>query len=315
MKLRCQFNFKGVFKITNEQIVKMFLIYQESRNLSPATIDWYKYLTADFITYCNDNAIQIESMKTPEARQWVNWLQKGEDNHYKGNSINCHIRAIKTMFNYFMEDEYLEKNPFAKVMQIKTDKVIIHTFEQEEIKNMLAQLNGKGFYDLRDNLMLRIMYDTGLRVSEIINLKITDVDTDKNLVKVFGKGHKERMVPFGRSVKRELVKYLPKRNKSVPHDLDDGYLLCTNQGTALNRRNILRKIQIVGKKANVEGKRLSPHTFRHSFAKQFLVSGADLFSLQSIMGHEKLETTRRYVHLLTEDIQKKHRQFSPMDNL
>ncbi|ABO50641.1 phage integrase family protein [Desulforamulus reducens MI-1] len=301
--------------MTNEQMVKMFLIYQESRNLSPRTLEWYKYITAKFINYCNDNDIQIDSLKTPEARQWVNWLQKGSETQYKGNSINCHIRAIKTMFNYFMEDEYIDKNPFHKVSKIKVDNTIIHTFEPDEIKKMLAQLNKNTFYDLRDNLMLRIMYDCGLRVSEIINLKITDIDTDKNMFKVFGKGHKERMVPFGRSVKRELVKYLPKRNKAVPHDLDEGYLLCTNQGTPLHKRNILRKIRIVGQGAGIEGKRLSPHTYRHSFAKQYLMAGGDLFSLQTIMGHSSLNSTRRYITLLTEDIQKQHRQFSPLDNL
>ncbi|WP_066639653.1 tyrosine-type recombinase/integrase [Desulfolucanica intricata] len=301
--------------MTNEKMIKMFLIYQESRNLSQQTIEWYKSITAKFLDYCNENDIEIESMKTPEARQWVNWLQKDSDNNYKGNSINCHIRAIKTMFNYFMEDEYLEKNPFAKVKQIKVDKVIIDTFEPEEIKKMLNHLKKNTFYDLRDNLMIRILYDCGLRVSELINLKIIDIDIEKNIIKVFGKGHKERYVPFGRSVKRELVKYLSKRNKTVPEDLDEGYLLCTNQGTALNRRNVLRKIRIVGHKAGIEGKRLSPHTFRHSFAKQYLMSGGDLFSLQSIMGHNNLSTTRRYIHLLTEDIQKKHRQFSPLDNL
>ena len=301
--------------MTNEEMVKTFLIYQESRNLSPNTIEWYQYITDRFIVYCNKNNIQIDSMKTPEARQWVNWLQKGSDVKYKQNSVNCHIRAIKSMFNYFIEDEYIAKNPFAKVSKIKVDNVIIHTFEPEEIKKMLAQLKKNTFYDIRDNLMIRILYDCGLRVSEIINLKTNDIDTEKNLVKVFGKGHKERYVPFGRSVKRELVKYLSKREKSVPHDLDEGYLLCTNQGTPLQKRNILRKIRIVGQGAKIEGKRLSAHTYRHSFAKQYLMSGGDIFSLQTIMGHSSLISTRRYIHLLTEDIQKKHRQFSPLDNL
>lgn len=300
--------------MTNKELVKMFLLYQESRNLSPKTIEWYGYITKNFLAYCNENGIQIETMKTPEARQWVNHLQNNEIN-YKGNSINCHIRAIKTMFNYFMEDEYISRNPFTKIKQIKTNKVIIPTFEPEEIKLMLNQFNKNRFSDFRDNLIIRILYDCGLRVSEVTALKIPDIDTERNLLKVFGKGHKERIVPFGRGVKREIFKYLAKRERVVPKDIDEGYFFSTREGTALLPRNILRKIVIVGNKAGIEGKRLSPHTFRHSFAKQYLMAGGDLFSLQTIMGHSSLLSTRRYISLLTEDIQKKHRQFSPLDNL
>lgn len=300
--------------MTNEKLVKMFLLYQESRNLSPRTIEWYGYITKNFLDYCNENGIQIETMKTPEARQWVNHLQKNEIN-YKGNSINCHIRAIKTMYNYFLEDEYISKNPFAKVKQIKTDKVIIPTFEPEEIKLILNQFKKNCFADYRDSLIIRVLYDCGLRVSEATSLKTSDIDTEKNLLKVFGKGHKERLVPFGRGVKREIFKYLSKREQVVPKDIDEGYLFSTREGTALLPRNVLRKIVIVGKRAGIEGKRLSPHTFRHSFAKQYLMAGGDLFSLQQIMGHSSLLSTRKYITLLTDDIQKKHRQFSPLDNL
>ncbi|TEB13586.1 Tyrosine recombinase XerD [Pelotomaculum sp. FP] len=178
----------------NKQLVKMFILYQESRNLSPKTIEWYRYITKNFLDYCNEHEIKIDTMKTPESRQWVNWLQKNEAD-YKGNSINCHIRAVKTMFNYLLEDEYISRNPFAKVSQIKTDKVIIPTFEPEEIKLMLKQFNKNHFADVRDSLIIRVLYDCGLRVSEVTNLKIADVDTEKNLLKVFGKGHKERFVP------------------------------------------------------------------------------------------------------------------------
>ncbi|WP_282434375.1 tyrosine-type recombinase/integrase [Pelotomaculum sp. FP] len=112
-----------------------------------------------------------------------------------------------------------------------------------------------------------------------------------------------------------MFKYLSRREKIVPNDIDEGFFFSTRQGTALLPRNVLRKIVLIGKKAGIEGKRLSPHTFRHTFAKQYLMAGGDLFSLQQIMGHATLISTRKYISLLTEDIQKKHRQFSPLDNL
>ncbi|GBF32271.1 phage-related integrase/recombinase [Desulfocucumis palustris] len=304
--------------MTNQELVNYFLMYQETKNLSKNSIDWYKTMLDKFLTFCKENKVSITSMGVPHARGYVHWLQNCKSKlgkKYADNGINGYIRAIKVMFNYLMEDEYIEKNPFAKVRQIKTDKVIIQTFELEEVKKMLTQLKRNVYADLRSALLIRILFDCGLRISEARNLKIADIDTERNVLKVFGKGHKERKVPFGRSVKREILKFLAKREKSVPKDLDEGYLFSTRMGTPLTNRNVLRKIQIVGKKAKIEGKRLSPHTFRHTFAKMYLMQGGDLFSLQQIMGHTDLATTRQYVHLLTEDIQKKHRQFSPLDNL
>ncbi|ABO48918.1 phage integrase family protein [Desulforamulus reducens MI-1] len=304
--------------MTNQELVKTFLMYQETKNLSKRTIEWYQFTLNKLIDYCKENNISIESMTTPQARQYVFSLQKSisrTGKKYADNGINGYIRSVKIMFNYLFEDEYIEKNPFAKVKQIKTDKVIIETFEVEEVKRMLNQFNKKVYTEFRDALLIQILYDTGIRISEAINLKISDIDTDKNMFKVFGKGHKERMVPFGRSIKREILKYLPKRNKEVDKELDEGYLFSTRNGTALTIRNVHRKIVEVGTKAKIKGKRLSAHTFRHTFAKTYLVNGGNLFSLQTIMGHNDLSTTRKYVHLLTEDIQKQHRQFSPLDNL
>lgn len=304
--------------MTNQELVNYFLMYCESKNLTSNSIDWYKLMLDKFLEYCQQNNINIESMTTPQARQYINWLQNQktrENESYRDNAINGFVRAVKVLFNYLLEDEYIDKNPFQKVRQIKTDKVIIHTFEPEEVKKMLNQFDIKNYCDIRDALLIRMLYDTGLRISEAIFLKIENVDLEKNLLKVFGKGHKERMVPFGRSVKRELVKYLPKREKEISKDIDERYLFASREGTPLSSRNVLRKIKEIGKKAGIEGKRLSAHTYRHTFAKTYLMAGGDLFSLQTIMGHTKLETTRKYVYLLTEDIQKKHRQFSPLDNL
>lgn len=293
-------------------------MYQETKNLSDRSIEWYERTLDKFLEYCQQCNFSIENFALPMARGYVHWLQNTKSkkgNKYADNGINGFIRAVKVMFNFLLEDEYIEKNPFAKVKQIKTDKVIIETFEPEEVKKMLNQFSKRIYCDLRDALLIRVLYDCGLRISEAINLKITDVDTEKNLIKVFGKGHRERMVPFGRNIKREILKFLPKREKAIPKDLDEGYLFSTRQGTALGQRNVIRKIQVVGKKAGIEGKRLSPHTFRHTFAKTYLMAGGDTISLQQIMGHADLSTTRQYVHLLTEDIQRKHRQFSPLDNL
>lgn len=304
--------------MTNQELVNYFLMYQETKNLSSRSIEWYQRTLNKFLEYTKAENININTMTVPQARGYVHWLQNADTKtgrKYKDNGINGFIRSVKVMFNYFIEDEYLDKNPFQKVKQIKTDKVIIESFEPEEVKKMLAQFNKSIFTDHRDYLLILVLFDCGLRISEAVNLKIQDIDTDRNILKVFGKGHRERMVPFGRSVKREILRYLPKREKAVSKDLDEGYLFSTRLGNPLMIRNALRKIKSVGTKAGIKGKRLSPHTFRHSFAKQYLMQGGDVFSLQQILGHSDISVTRGYVNLCTENIQKKHRQFSPLDNL
>ncbi|HZK43857.1 MAG TPA: tyrosine-type recombinase/integrase [Syntrophomonadaceae bacterium] len=304
--------------MTNKEYINYFLMYCESKNLTLNSVDWYRLMLDKFLEYSNQFDIEFDTMTTPEARQYINWLQNQnnrENKPYRDNAINGFIRGVKVFFNFLYEDEYIEKNPFAKVKQIKTDKVIIETFKPEEIKKMLNQFDRSSYYGLRDALLIRLLYDTGLRISEALSIKIDDIDLNRSLIKVFGKGHKERVVPFGRNVKREILKFLIRRRKEIPKQVDEGYLFSTKDGLPLSSRNVLRKIKEIGSKAGIEGKRLSPHTFRHSFAKTYLMAGGDVISLQTIMGHSKLETTRKYVYLLTEDIQKKHRQFSPMDNL
>lgn len=123
--------------MTNEQYISTFFTYQSSRNLSKKTMGWYEYVMQKFLGYLDENGKNIADFRTPDAREWVVDLQKDE-RHYKGNTVNGHIRAVKTMFNYLVEDEYLTKSPFAKVSQIKTDKVLISTFTPEEVKKMLA---------------------------------------------------------------------------------------------------------------------------------------------------------------------------------
>jgi integrase/recombinase XerD len=152
--------------------------------------------------------------------------------------------------------------------------------------------------------------DTGLRISEAISLKLEDIDWNRNSVKVMGKGSKERIVPFGRAVRKALMAYLDRRG-----NLDTDMLFVTEYGETVRRQKALEAIKALGKKAGITGVRVSPHTLRHTFAKTFLVNGGDPFTLQQILGHTTLDMTRKYIALANSDLQTAHSKYSPADKL
>jgi len=155
---------------------------------------------------------------------------------------------------------------------------------------------------------------TGIRLSELARLQVNDVDLERGYFKVFGKGARERYVPFGAKVQKVLWKYLHQFRPEPGHP-NVGNLFLQSSGRELSRDQIYRLVRRYGEKAGITGVRCSPHTFRHTFAKSFLMNGGDLFTLQKILGHSSLAVVRMYVQLTPDDIRVQHRQHSPVDCL
>jgi integrase/recombinase XerD len=166
----------------------------------------------------------------------------------------------------------------------------------------------------RDSVIILILLDTGLRVSELINLKIDNVWLDEGLIKVLGKGNKERLVPIGKQIRKLLWRYINQyRPETARPNLDNLFL--TRDGRPLTKNRVDSIMKRYGKIAELTGIRCSPHTLRHTFAINYLRNGGDVFSLQKILGHSSLEMTRRYCELANADIKKAHAIASPVDNL
>ncbi len=149
-------------------------------------------------------------------------------------------------------------------------------------------------------------------MSELVNLQIKDLDLERGFFKVMGKGARERLVPFGAKVQTALWKYIHKF-RPEPFHPNIGNLFLRSDGWSLTCDQVYRLIRNYGRKAGIEGVRCSPHTFRHTFAKKFLINGGDLFTLQKILGHSSLAVVRMYVELTSEDVQIQHRRYSPVD--
>ncbi|UCC38187.1 MAG: tyrosine-type recombinase/integrase [Candidatus Aminicenantes bacterium] len=212
-----------------------------------------------------------------------------------------------------IEEGVITENPSKKISRIKNDQTVIATFSNEQIIAMLKFTKHQmDFPGIRNYALITLLYDTGCRISELLELKVDDIQLDEKTLTLKGKRRKGRVVPFGDRSLIGLVKYLNRRTTLFGKD---GVLFLTKFGDPLTRRMTNKIIERIGEKAKVENVRLSAHTFRHTFAKNWLMNGGDIFSLQKILGHRTLGMVKNYVNITFKDIQLQHSKFSPGDNL
>lgn len=189
---------------------------------------------------------------------------------------------------------------------------IIETFTEEQISILLSAPDKGRFVGLRDYFIMLLLLDTGIRLSELVGIKIADIKLPENEVIITeAKGGKQRRVFLSSRTKETLKKYLRVRGE-IP---GNQYLFVSSEDLPIRQRNVQERLSIYGQKAKLEGVRVSPHTFRHTFAKMYIMRGGDPFSLQALLGHATLDMVKNYVNLWGTDLQKMHRQFSPVEYL
>lgn len=237
-----------------------------------------------------------------------------QDKGLSGHAINCYLRAIRAFWSWLVHEETILSNPFAKVRIPKPPKKVIPSFSESQIQALLGVIRTSTPVGFRDWTMILTLFDTGMRASELVNLKLEDVNLNDGIVKVYGKGAKERIVPIGARVQRAIWKYL-QRYRLQPANPLCSNLFLTRNGESLTVNRLETIIENYGRKAGIEGLRCSPHTFRHTFAIIFLRNGGDVFSLQRILGHETLDMVRNYVNLAQQDVQAAHARSSPVDSM
>ena len=219
----------------------------------------------------------------------------------------------RVLFNWMIEQNYLEESPLKRIKAPRALADQISPFRSDQIENLLTTAQ-KSRHPRRDETIILMLLDTGLRASELIGLRLCDIDMDTRSCVVIGKGNKKRTVYFGRPTTKALYKYL----KEHPREADDALFTADRgitAGEALTRSGLLQLVERLGKKAGIELTRCSPHTFRHTFAVEFLRNGGNVFSLQQMLGHSNLQMTNRYVAFAEADIENQHRQFAPSDRL
>jgi tyrosine recombinase XerC len=274
-----------------ERYIEKFVRYLDiEKNYSPHTILNYQLDLADFQLFLKEQT--IENVDYLALRKYLAVLK---EKSLGARSVARHLSTLRSFFKFLTREGYLKTNPILSLLSPKLDKHLPSFLTEEEVLRLIESSLPKDEMGLRDRAILETIYSTGIRVSELVGLNLEDVDFIGCIIKVMGKGKKERIVPIGDKAVGAIRDYLDSREKS-------GLAVFLNKrgGRITDRgvRNIVKKyIAIAGIKKGV-----SPHTLRHSFATHLLNRGADLRSVQELLGHANLSTTQIYTHLTTEKL-------------
>ena len=220
--------------------------------------------------------------------------------------------AIKVFFKFMRERRFVAKNPAELLEPPKKAKALPRVLSEEETFRMLDKVDGTDPRDLRDRAMLEVMYGCGLRVSELCAMKTEDIIADGELLRVIGKGSKERIVPIGRAAGRALVAYLASaRDVFTKGDLSVGHVFVTRLKKPFTRQAVFKLIRERALAAGIAPERISPHVLRHCFASHMLQHGADIRAIQELLGHADIGTTQIYTHVDAARFGDIHRRFHP----
>ena len=276
------------------ELIHEFLFDCKVRELSELTVKNYEKQLQKFRHFVKDNfqVTQFEELKPIHVKEYVGSLQ---DRGCKPSYTNDMLKAVKCLCSYAQREGYSDEVLTKRVRNVKQPKVLIHTFSSREISLMIKYYNGNDYLSVRNKMILMIFFDTGIRVSELINMKLDQIQ-DTYFV-IYGKGRKERVVPKNPMVGKFLYKYLNARERYfMARDCEEEYVFLSKNGRRLTDEGISKFMKDAAEAVGVNPKvRVSPHTCRHSFAHQQLMNGLDLYSLSRLLGHESVSITQRYL--------------------
>jgi len=293
-----------------ELFVKEYLAHLKlEKNLSTNTVSSYKIDINTFVEFIKNKNINDPSRVTTENISRFFKLLK--DMGLSATSSARYFSSLKGFFLYLSRNKYILSNPIEKVSAPKISQKLPSVLTVNEVEKILCLPDVENKLGLRDKAILELFYACGTRVSELINLKIGDLFLSEEIIRVFGKGSKERLIPIGSSainwIKQYLVKSRPllmKKSKS------ENYLFLNSRGSKLSRMGVWKIIDRYVKEAGIV-KKVHPHTFRHSFATHLLEGGADLRAVQEMLGHADISTTQIYTHIDRDYIKQVHKQYHP----
>jgi len=285
-----------------------FLTYLEiEKNYSKHTIYAYKNDLISFKNFCEEES-QVESIDDIHYNQIRTWIIYLSNQEVSNRSINRKISSLKGYFKFLQKIEILQFSPLAKHKSLKVSKRIQLPFSEKEIKDVLKDISiNNDFESIRNKLIIELLYSTGIRRVELINLKESYIDFSDNQIKVIGKRNKERILPLLPSVKNTIKGYLLKRRDIL---YTDDVLLVTKKGKKLYESLVYSIINQYFSRVSTKHKK-SPHILRHSFATHMLNQGADLNSVKELLGHSSLASTQVYTHNSLEELKKVYNNAHP----
>ncbi len=278
------------------------------RGLSSNTIEAYFLDTRDFLKFLSDRRTSLKDVDRNRVNEFLQYLYIDKS----PRSVSRKIVTLRTFYRFLLQDGYVDHDPTETLESPKTWQTLPKYLSQEEVEALLAQPNPEKTLGLRDRTMLEVLYATGLRVTELVSIKARDINLKMGIIQTVGKGDKERFVPLGDTAKSYIERYreiayplLKRKNPSIP------YFFISQKGTPLSRQHFWLLIKKYGKQAGLRTT-LSPHVLRHSFATHLLENGADLRSVQIMLGHASISTTQIYTHITRERLRKIYDEFHPL---
>lgn len=278
-----------------------FLNYIKNKNYSNYTINSYNKDLDNFYVYLNQNNTEIKKVNYKFLRGYLTVLY---DKKYSKKTIARNISTLKSFFKYLKKENIIKSNPMNLIKTPKIDKKLPKFLNYDDLEKILSIPDTTTFLGKRNALILELLYSTGVRVSELVNIKLNDIDLSEEKILILGKGNKERYVLFGRKAKEKILDYLKEKMDDSP------YLIVNRYGNKISDRGIRKILDSIILEASLSYK-ISPHTLRHTFATHMLDSGADIEIVRELLGHESLSTTQIYTHVTSESLKMVYSETHP----
>ncbi|NOY22604.1 MAG: tyrosine recombinase XerC [Acidobacteria bacterium] len=293
----------------NEQVENFLQYLKEHKNYSPHTIRNYRIDLHQFFEFLDTFELDVQNLERGDIRMFLGELKR---RHLKKTSIARKLAALKSFYRFLKRSHVVEKNPAALVSSPKLDKPLPKFLTLVEMDKLFEIIETDTLLGLRNRVVVELFYATGMRISELVSIKMKQLDLDNQIVRVLGKGKKERIVPFGTPAGNWLRKYIRQRRDFLMEKghLAEEHLFVNKDGTGISTRGIRG---IVDRFLYLASDRhgLSPHALRHTFATHLLDNGADLRAIQELLGHSSLATTERYTHITHDRLLKIYRDAHP----
>ena len=285
----------------DQSLRSFFTFLYVEKGLSKNTIEAYSNDINDFLSWLNKRNIQnYKEISELVVNEYVAYLF---NKALKSSTVNRKISSLKSFYLFLIKKKIISSSPLSEIITPKKEHYLPSSMSEDEVERLLRSPNIELDIENRDKAMIEMLYATGMRISELINLKITDIDLERSVLKVLGKGSKERLIPFGEKALDSLNSYLAKRKKSLAKEV-----FISNRGKKMTRTGFWQRIKIYLSREGLKDS-ISPHTLRHAFATHLLNRGADLRSVQLLLGHSDLSTTQIYTHIAKQrlgEVLKKH---------
>ncbi|MCM8799223.1 MAG: site-specific tyrosine recombinase XerD [Candidatus Omnitrophica bacterium] len=292
-----------------DELIELFLNYLVvERGFSSNTVDSYRRDLLNFKEYLSKH--KISSFVDIKRDSISDFMQEQKEKGLSSNSIARRVAAIKSFYKFLTREKIISSNPTELLQSPKLWKKIPSTLTVEEIEVLISQPDLRNKVGIRDRAILDTMYATGMRVSEVVNLKLEDVNLDVGFLRCVGKGNKERIIPLGKYACASIRRYLQNSRTALLGKKNSELLFVSRFGAKISRQSLWKIIKKYARKAGIK-KPVKPHIIRHSFASHLLERGADLRSVQEMLGHTDISTTQIYTHIDRDRLKTIHKMFHP----